>query len=845
MVPTVSAEQVGHQWIDHFDYSSTAELTAAGWSSLVPAQISVTGSSVVLSGISQDNSMSYSNISGGITDWRAETKGRWTAGGGGTIGVALATQYQSYDWWIDGYYSTYVLSVGSSKVIQIPSSPVQLNQWNVMTMVKIGNNISLYHDSNYITSYIDNGTMGEVRSVSNVAPWQGTTEYDYYLLDAAPELKWQKTFGGASSDTGYALVATDDGGFAALGVTKSFGSGQYDAYLVRGDGDGNELWSKTYGSNLGDWSYSLTYTSDKGFLIGGTTSISAGFRAWMVKVTSDGTVQWNKTYGDTTQVGFCSIQTNDGGYALVGYIAANGRAMDTFLMKTDADGNQQWIQTYGGTSDDWGKSVIQTKDGGYAITGWTKSFGTGTRGYIIKTDPSGVELFNTTIGTSGTTVLYGVAQKADGGLVICGQTDSMGHGFSDMLAVSTGPSGSVLWEQTYGGTGNDYGSWPFALDDGYIFGGSTASFNSTQNKLFLVRTNLDGNLSYAGVYGVDLSVSGYVATRLADGGFLGVGNTNTYNSGTDDLYVLRLSGYGDVIPQATSSSPSVVQQALPPVAAVAVGSGIAFVGVFVVSRASEAVATTSNAINGGLEQIRGGLRRFLRLDKFFDFVTDYFKDRGQEKIWKQIEKVELEDKEAVHRRSLFAGFSALELGVIVFTSVFLGLAFMLTNRIDLGSPSDWLLYILVAGLAVILHDLVHRYMAWRHNVVTEYKFWFLGTGIMFLTALAFGVVYSSPSRLAINDTKDLTAKQQAVIYGAGPLMSVIVFIVFLAVIPFGGYAATVGTLGASMNLLTATYSLMPFEPMDGKKVYKWNKLVWAVSFVSLMVLYFGLTIFLL
>ncbi len=841
LVPSVGAEQTGYHWTEHFNYSTLQEMTSAGWTIGIPAQTSFNTSAIILSGIGQDNPIGYTGIQNGISDWRTESRGRWIAGGGGSIGVSLATEHRAYGWYIDGYYDTFILYIASAKVMEIPTTPILLDEWHVMTMVKIGNNLSLYHNSQYISSYIDNGAIGEVRSVNNVAPWQGTAEYDYLSLDAAPTMKWQKTFGGAASDTGYGIVATQDGGFAALGVTKSYGSGQYDAFLVRGDADGNEVWSRTYGTASGEWSYSLSKTSDGGFLIGGTTT-TTGFRAWMVKVASDGTEEWNKAYGDTTQVGFCSIQTTDGGYAITGYLAVTGRSMDLFLMKTDAGGNQQWIKTYGGLGDDWGKSLIQTSDGGYAITGWTTSFGAGKRGYLIKTDQVGVEQYNTTIGTSGSTVCYAATQLPDGGFAICGQTDYIGYGLSDMLAVRTDALGTILWERTYGGTGEDYGSMAFALDDGFVFGGSTGSFNSTQNRLFFVRTDLNGNMSHAGVYGVDVSASGYIGARLADGGFLGVGNTNTYNSGMDDLYVLRIGSFG-VAPSPSTSSSSFAQEAVPPVAAVAVGTGLAFIGVLVAGRASEAVATASTSLNGGCDQGRGRMRWRLRLDKVVDFVTGYFKSRASSYVWKQVRKVELEDANAVQRRSLFAGFSVLEMVVIFFTSAFLGLAFMITNKIDLGSPTTWMLYIIVAGLAIIMHDLMHRYMAWRHNVITEYKFWFLGTIVMFVTAVLFGVVYSSPSRLAINDSKNMTAKQEAIVYGSGPAMSLIVFAVFLALIPLGGYIATIGTLGASMNLLTATYALMPFQPMDGWKIYRWKRWLGVVIFLAVLVLYFALVIF--
>ena len=313
-------------------------------------------------------------------------------------------------------------------------------------------------------------------------------------------------------------------------------------------------------------------------------------------------------------------------------------------------------------------------------------------------------------------------------------------------------------------------------------------------------------------------------------------------------YVVAVNSVG-AGPQSAAISkntiPSLMEQTVPPVAAVAVGSGLAFIAVFLVG-SSTTVAAASGAIANGFDSVREYLRRLFRLDKLFDFLTDYTKDRAKETVWKQIEKVEPEDKDAVvHRQALFAGFSGWEMNVIFFTSLFLGLAFMITNKIDLGSPQDWLIYILVAGLAVSLHDLAHRYIAWRFKAPTEYKFWFLGTGIMFLTALAFGVVFSSPSRLAINEADKMTVKQQAAVYGAGPVVSTVLFIAFLALIPFGGMAATIGGLGASMNLLTATYAMMPFEPMDGRKVYNWKKWAWAAMFLPMLTMYFVLVIFIL
>jgi hypothetical protein len=67
-------------------------------------------------------------------------------------------------------------------------------------------------------------------------------------------------------------------------------------------------------------------------------------------------------------------------------------------------------------------------------------------------------------------------------------------------------------------------------------------------------------------------------------------------------------------------------------------------------------------------------------------------------------------------------------------------------------------------------------------------------------------------------------------------------VVFLLFIPLGGAIVALAVLGASMHLLSAVYSFMPFDPMDGNKVYRWKKFVWLAAFAPLLVLYFAMVI---
>ena len=82
--------------------------------------------------------------------------------------------------------------------------------------------------------------------------------------------------------------------------------------------------------------------------------------------------------------------TLDGGYICVGPTDQYGLDMDAILMKFDANGNNEWKQTYGGKNQDIGLSVVQAKDGGFALLGRSNSYGNGLYDYFfVKTDSIG------------------------------------------------------------------------------------------------------------------------------------------------------------------------------------------------------------------------------------------------------------------------------------------------------------------------------------------------------------------------------------------------------------------------------------------------------------------------
>jgi hypothetical protein len=326
--------------------------------------------------------------------------------------------------------------------------------------------------------------------------------YDFFLIktDANGDITWAKTYGGTNNDRAYSVQQTSDGGYIVAGYTDSFGAVWYDIFLIKTDANGNIIWAKTYGGMNYDWAYSVQQTSDGGYIVAGLTYSFGvgGYDALLVKTDANGNIVWAKAYGGTSwDEAFSVQQTSDGGYIVVGWTWSFGAdSTDVFLIKTDANGNVIWAKTYGGTRWDYASSVQQTSDGGYIVAGLTNSFGAdSTDVFLIKTDANGNIIWAKTYGGTGNDWAYSVQQTSDGGYIVAGGTDSFGAGYRDIFLIKTDANGNISWAKTYGGASWDEARYVQQTSDGgYIVVGWTWSFGAGLHDIFLIKTDANGNI---------------------------------------------------------------------------------------------------------------------------------------------------------------------------------------------------------------------------------------------------------------------------------------------------------------------------------------------------------------
>jgi predicted secreted protein len=325
----------------------------------------------------------------------------------------------------------------------------------------------------------------------------------------APGILWSQTFGGHNNDEAYDVKRTTDGGFIVCGMTESKGQGGKDAWVLKLDANGRLEWDKTYGEKGDEEARAIIQTRDGGYaFIGYTTSKNRRGRqdVWLVKLDSSGKQIWEGVYGGRKHdYGNDLVQTIDGDYALLGTTRSYGAGgTSLWIIKVDTLGKRIWRRTEGGKKNDAGASITEDlRDSSLVVSGSTMSFGNGPSSFwlvkisqerrrvwrkdyghdsrdvaldhVIKStgeyvlagysQPRGERYRNLRVagftpeswddwdmvyGTVKDETATGIAETTDGGVVVCGHTNSIGEGHYDIWMMKFDNTGKRLWQETYG-----------------------------------------------------------------------------------------------------------------------------------------------------------------------------------------------------------------------------------------------------------------------------------------------------------------------------------------------------------------------------------------------------------
>lgn len=324
--------------------------------------------------------------------------------------------------------------------------------------------------------------------------------------DSSGNILWQRLLGGAGDDPNYGSIAVDPQGNSYIAArTASQGAGSSEFLVAKYNTDGVLQWQRILGGSLFESTYDIAVDSSGNcYVTGLVESQGAGsYDLLIVKYNSSGTLQWQRSLGGSaSDIGWGVATSASGNVYVVGQTASQGAGgSDALIVKYNSSGTLQWQRSLGGIGSDIANAVATDSSENVYVTGYTASQGAGGNDLLIaKYDSNGTIQWQRSLGGTGAEEGLFVSVDSLGDVYVCGSTASQGMGSGDLLLAKYDSTGTIQWQRTFGGNGDDI-AYGLALDSVggmYVVARST-SFGSGSNDLLLVKLPSDG--SSTGSYG--------------------------------------------------------------------------------------------------------------------------------------------------------------------------------------------------------------------------------------------------------------------------------------------------------------------------------------------------------
>jgi Zn-dependent protease len=177
-------------------------------------------------------------------------------------------------------------------------------------------------------------------------------------------------------------------------------------------------------------------------------------------------------------------------------------------------------------------------------------------------------------------------------------------------------------------------------------------------------------------------------------------------------------------------------------------------------------------------------------------------------------------------------FSRREVREILISMLVLSVAFTIVLMSGSWGDSDvfvnfaifFALCLVLVTVSFIPHELAHKFLAQKYGAWSEYRM--SVSGLLFSVAISFlGFLIAAPGAVYINGR--ISDSENGKISAAGPMVNISIAAAAIVCCHFAdGFALMLFGMIAWLNAILAVFNMIPFPPLDGSKIVRWNAPVW-------------------
>ncbi|MHA1999327.1 MAG: SBBP repeat-containing protein [Promethearchaeota archaeon] len=386
----------------------------------------------------------------------------------------------------------------------------------------------------------------------NSLPHQESMQNNSVHGSSLEHMVWNTTWGGIYTEYGLDIARDGDGNLIGTGETTSTGDPSGDLFVVKFDSSGTKLWNTTWEGSGYEAGKGVDVDSEGYIYVCGTTDSYGGLNdVALIKYYPNGTKLQETTYGGPNMENGNGIAVYDSSniYCIGEVWDESNGSFDLMLIKFNLTLGIDWIKVWGGSSGDYGTGVTVDGDGNVYCTGYTYSYGSGGRDFVvIKYDSDGNKVWDAVWGGGNYDSSYRIVVDGDGNVYCVGETESYGSGAEDLVLVKFDKDGNELWYRMWGGAGNDWGK-DLTIDSNgniYCVGSSNSFLDSNYHDIIIVGFNPAGNIIWNETWGWSslhpvmnaFYDYGQGITSDGNGNIFVIGTTHKYDPSWSDVALL-------------------------------------------------------------------------------------------------------------------------------------------------------------------------------------------------------------------------------------------------------------------------------------------------------------------